>query len=125
MSPRRSAFLLWCVLALLLPLPIAGEQWGWWPLLRLLNHLVDTGFNLKLGTQLLLWSLAVVAAVFLYARVARRLPPKWAGALVGLTCWGLLVLMSTVALYRSPLAAAGWQTLQETYRTASTTEELR
>lgn len=125
MSPRRSALLLWCVLALLLPLPIIGEQWGWWPLLRLLNHLVDTGFDLELVTQLLLWSLLLAVVSFLYARVAHRLPPKWAGALVGLTCWGLLVLMSTVALYRPPLAAATWQTMQESYRATSTAEELR
>lgn len=121
MSPRRSALLLWCVLVLLLPLPVAGEQWGWWPPLRLLHHLLNTHFDSALVAQLLLCLLVLVAVVYFYARVAPRLPPKWAGALVGLACWGLLVLMSTVAWYRAPLAAAPWQTLQVLYRTESAT----
>lgn len=124
MSPRRSALLLWCVLALLLPLPVVVEQWGWWPLVRLLMFCVETGFDLMRSAQLLLWTLLLLLLAVAYCIAARSLPPKWAGALVGLLCWALLVGLSSSALYRPPFSPGEPLTFRNLYQTANATEEL-
>ncbi len=117
MSPRRSAIVLWFVLALLLPLPLFVEQWGWWPLARLLHFAVDQSrLSLSIFTQLLGWSLLLAGPALLYRRRAATLPPKWAGALVGLLCWLLLILLYSADLYRAPLAMASPQSLRTLYQ---------
>lgn len=113
MSARTGALLLWCMIALLLPLPLFAEQWGWWPLLRALLALGRGG--VILGAQVAAWALLLLGLSIAYARLAPRLPPKWPGALVGLLCWGLLFLLATVPVARSPFAAQEPVLLRELY----------
>lgn len=113
MSARTSAIVLWCVLALLLPLPLFIEQWGWWPLIRMLLA-IDSG-GAALVAQLAAWALILLLVSFGYGRVAPRLPPKWPGALVGLLCWLLLLALSTVPLVRAPFAAQEPVLLRDLY----------
>jgi hypothetical protein len=119
MSPRRSAIVLWFVLALLLPLPLFVEQWGWWPLARLLHFLFSTAFDPAGVAQLLSWSLLLMIPALIYRRLATGLPPKWAGALVGLCCWVLLVLLYSAELYRDPLPSGATHSLRSLYQTAA------
>jgi hypothetical protein len=113
MNARTSGVMLWCVLALLLPLPLFVEQWGWWPLLRTLLALNEGGA--ALWAQFAAWSALLLVAALAYARLAPRLPPKWPGALVGLLCWVLLVLLATVPVARAPFTAQEPVLLRELY----------
>lgn len=111
MSARRAGVILWCVLMLLLPLPVwhAGS-WGGLPPFKTLSLRAD-GFWWQ-GT---LAALAVGFMAWLYCRWAERLPLKIRGALVGLLGLTGLIMLSALPVYQVPGEAAA-RTFIQLYR---------
>ena len=119
MSARRAALILWCVLMIVLPLPVwQAGHWGGLPALRSLMA-AFSGMPL-LGWHALMGMLVAAALAWCYRRWAERLPVRIRGALVGLLGLTALTVLSAVPVYRWPADMAA-QTFIEIYRPAPLT----
>lgn len=116
MSALRAALILWCVLMILLPLPVwQAGHWGGLPALRSLQ-VAFSGMPV-LALHALMGALVAGLIAWFYRRWAERLPVRIRGALVGLLGLSALTVLSAIPVYRWPADVAA-QTFIDIYQTA-------
>lgn len=113
MSARRAAIILWCVLVVLVPLPVwQAGRWGGMPPLRVAREALAGAP--ELWWQALLGAVVALFLALLYRRWSPRLPARIRGALVGLLALSALIVLSAVPVYRWP-GESGALTFLELY----------
>jgi len=116
MSVSLARVVLWCFLALLLPLPFYQWQWGVLPAGRVM-YVCWAQPDARLLVQLAAWLLVLAGVAAGYGRLVRDWPPRIRGSVAGVCGLLMLLLFSTFEVYR-PLAPqqARWIEFREVYR---------
>lgn len=121
--PVAVAFrVLFLFLVALLPMPCFWQDWGVLPPLRFLylvyTELVSSGLTEVSLLALVLMLIHVLAAGLIahaYSTFSRQWPSRIRGSVLGISVLSLLIVFSSMAIYRLPLDAAPNMTFLQLY----------
>ena len=100
MSVVLARRVLWCFLALLLPLPVFYQGEALIPLARQLYLLAAGVGDQVFAGQVLVWCLVCVGLSWLYGRIAAAWPARLRGSAIGLLALAMLIVFSSFPVYR-------------------------